>query len=272
MYSGLMSLCDMRLGPTEDGYEIPVSKGVYEIYFCENNRFYLILNKAEKKIDLDVCENKSLESVMGVIGIYDTICIKKEFNNSIEEVFDWVDINHSDKINDEFISIETNSNNKILCFPLSLDGEDIGLDTLSKEGEIQGTKLYINQPVLFSGVSDDVLYCYSLTTDENSQIEITLSLDFDDESIFDEVATSLTEYFQSKGKLKEYDVLDLDESIYNVELNELISKDRNIVVSKYRDSEVEGIREFDDIFIQTDRITIKDLAEMLASDLKRSVN
>lgn len=220
--SGSIFLCDMRMGPTEDGIKLKVKNRVYKVY---ENRVsdglfsYFILENENIRLDRIERTRKRIPSEMGVFGLLDQDQVKEEFNGDVGEVFEWVDSGRSELFTDRSMNIETPRKNNIISFFVAIDEVDVNIDVLTYEDQPVGFEVFIApENELATTIDINDLYCFVLNLSPDEKINIILSKEYDDESLHEEVAMSIVDYYHKFSKLLEFDSLDMGEEIYLINL------------------------------------------------------
>jgi hypothetical protein len=191
--SGSLYLCDMRYGPTEDGYVFDVDKGDYLISHLEDTDTGLNSALIVKKGSNHDREERlpDLSSELNMFGVLDKTVLLEEFG-SMEELFEWGDLEVYLYTEQMFTDVHSPGGNQIHCFLVGENEENHAVISLYQGDELVGFKVELN----CGGDNGDLtqssatIFKAELSYREAS-LEIVIFSEYDQESIDDTIRDSI---------------------------------------------------------------------------------
>ncbi|MES9940956.1 MAG: hypothetical protein ABW104_12585 [Candidatus Thiodiazotropha sp. 6PLUC2] len=143
--SGSLYLCDMRYGPTEDGYVFDVDKADYLITHQEDNDSGLNAALIVKKGSNPDREERlpDLSTELNMLGVLDKVALLDEFG-TMEELFEWGDLEIYLYAEQMFADILSPGGSQIHCFLVGDNEEDHAVSSLYQGDELVGFRVELN--------------------------------------------------------------------------------------------------------------------------------
>lgn len=200
--SGSLYLCDMRYGPTEDGYVFDVDKAEYLISHQEDGdsgqNTALIVKKGS---DPDREERlPDLSTELNMFGVLDKAALLEEFG-SIEELFEWGDLEIYLHAQQMFTDVRSPGGNQIHCFLVGDNEADHAVSSLYQGKELVGFKVELNSSEDKAEItqSSTTIYKAELTY-RDASLEVYIFSEYDQESIDDAIRDCILDHVVDDAK------------------------------------------------------------------------
>lgn len=183
-----LTLCDVRIGPTEDKVAFDVESGTYSLMYEWDGESYTGY----------VCEKGVRDSTPGkvlgeiaidgsVVGVYDSRLFEQVFNGRPETFYDWGDSNFEPA---KVIRVyrESIAPYEFACIPTFNDGT-FEIVELTQQNRRVGVCIKYVAPE-YQGLDEDIMFQFFLRS-ASGEVELWLDIAYDDESIADCLLESL---------------------------------------------------------------------------------
>ncbi len=195
LVSDMLTICDVRVGPTEDKHMVPLDSGIYSVGIDNDDESVAITICKPDVVQAEPGKEIGEISIDGaVIGAYDAELFSKVFDADAEAFYDWgegaFDVAESIRIFRE--SIEPY---EFACIPTQLDGV-FRIIQLTENGRTVGVRLSALLPA--SEASDMFVAFQFHLAAASTRIEVWLDPVYDDESILDSIVDELEEFAVDK--------------------------------------------------------------------------
>ncbi|MCU7935408.1 MAG: hypothetical protein KZQ99_11075 [Candidatus Thiodiazotropha sp. (ex Dulcina madagascariensis)] len=200
--SGPLYLCDMRYGPTEDGYVFEAERGEYQVIqqagLDGGNRIQVI--KSDMLPDRDQLFGK-LSTELNLFGVFDLGILLDEFK-TIESLYEWGEDEAYRNIASAWFTITSPRGSKIHCFRVGENEQECTVNTLYKGDRLIGFEVLVasDDEILLSG-STASIYRVNLIY-KAITLEFFVFAEYDQESVDDTIRDCVLDYLSDDENIR----------------------------------------------------------------------